>query len=46
MIDKIEINNILPDEIEKIIEILKTLLGAKIADKSTISKMVHREKNE
>lgn len=45
MIDKFEINNILPDEIEKIIEFLKTLLGTKLTDKSTISKMVHREKN-
>lgn len=39
----IDINNILPDEIEKFIEFLKTILGNKISNKSTISKLVHRE---
>lgn len=43
MFDKIEINNILPDEIEKIIEFLQNLLGATLSDKSTISKLVYRE---
>ena len=46
MIDKIEINNLLPDEIEKIIEFLQTLLGTKLVDKSTISKLVYRENIE
>ena len=43
MIDKINIENILPDEIENIISFLQTLLGTAIVDKSTISKLVNRE---
>lgn len=43
MIDENKINELLPDEIEKIINFLKKLLGNKLTDKSTISKLVHRE---
>ena len=46
MLDKIDINNLLPDEIEKIIEFLKKLLGVTLVDKRTISKLVHREIEE
>ena len=46
MIDKIDTDNILPDEIEKIIEFLNKILSAKLTDKSTISKLVHRENND
>ena len=43
MLNEIEINNILPDEIEKIIDFLRNLLGTTLSDKSTISKLVYRE---
>lgn len=45
MLDKIDIDNILPDEITKIIEFLQNLLGATLGDKSTLSKLVCRENN-
>ena len=44
MIDKSKIDGLLPDELEKIIIFLKEILGNKLTDKSTISKLAHREK--
>lgn len=46
MIENIDVNNLLPDEIEKIIEFLKSILGMKLVDKSSISKLIFRENDE
>lgn len=44
MLNDIDVNNILPDEIEKTIKFLQNILGLKEKDKSTLSKLVNREK--
>lgn len=45
MIEKFELDNILPDELEKTINFLQSILGTTMKDKSTISKLVNRENN-
>lgn len=44
MIDESKLNDLLPDELEKIINFCNKILGKKLTDKDTISKLVHREK--
>ena len=44
MIKEIEVNNLLPDEIEKTIKFLEKILGIKEKEKSTLSKLVNRER--
>lgn len=43
MIDENKISNMLPDEIEKMINFLQAILGKVTKDKATISKLVNRE---
>ena len=44
MLNDIDVNNLLPDEIAKTIKFLQNILGLKEKDKSTLSKLVSREK--
>ena len=44
MLNDIDLNNLLPDEIEETIKFLQNVLGVKEKDKSTLSKLVNREK--
>ena len=46
MIKEIEVNNLLPDEIEKTIKFLEKILGIKENEKSTLSKLVNRERKK
>ena len=43
MIKEIEVNDLLPDEIEETIKFLENILGIKEKEKSTLSKLVNRE---